>query len=139
MKRRTSLRLASVLLAPWLALIFAEPIIVRECTMAAVASGQVADAGSMDGMPGMGGAAQTSAPANEHGSPATPPARDLSGLCCVSGCCASAPVALDAAREIAWLNVEVRHEVPVVATVESALDSADHVLPFANGPPAILS
>jgi hypothetical protein len=143
MRRSLSSRLFAALFAPWFAFVVAEPVPLHDCPVhsAHAVSGVSAlapDAASHAMMMAHGemdhAAMQESAPAeHHHGS-------EHAGhhqCCCLGMSCASAIVALaPAPLPLAWVPVEVVRNVPRPAAIPLAPSGADHVLPFANGPPA---
>jgi hypothetical protein len=132
MRRSLSFRFFSALFAPWFALSVAEPVALHDCpihSVHAVASHQMADHIMMaDG--GMDHAAPPAhRDASSHGSHRQ--------CCCPDSSCASAVVALtSSAPHHAWVPVEIQREVPRAEADSLVPSNAEHVLPFANGPPA---
>jgi hypothetical protein len=140
MTRRTSLRIASALLTPWMVLTAVAPAVGRACPMMQAAHHTGAPgampSAPMDGMPGMA----ATAPAERNASaPATPMPSGAPCCCCTSGCCASAAVAITPAPEVAVAAIVARRDVQPVAPRAAESADAEHVLPFANGPPAHLA
>jgi len=129
-------RVVAALLAPWFAVVAADPAAVHRCDMhmAPVAAQAAAVAMPM----GHDHAAMMrhadGHQADRHGTSNTPPA---SHHCtCPGGCCASAPVAVQVTPELTWVPVFVLRGAPVSPTISAPVSDAEHVLPFANGPPS---
>jgi hypothetical protein len=129
MTRRTRTRIACVLLAPWLAITVAGPG-ASACTMRGV---HVASAmPDMPGMPGM-----PDADGARTKSPTAPGQHSSSTSCCIGACCcAVAPQAPADAPELSLAATTATCELAVGDADGIAPAAADHLLPFANGPPA---
>jgi hypothetical protein len=140
MRRSLSARVFAALFAPWFAFVVAEPVPMHDCP---VHSAHAAAAGPTDvasdemvmAHDGMEHAAMEHAvPAHQHGAPGHAGHHQC---CCLGMSCASVIVALvPAPLPLGWLPAEIArvsawpHADPLGAA------TADHVLPFANGPPA---
>jgi hypothetical protein len=141
------------LLAPWLALLMAEPVALHGCAMHAAPSpvattaahaATATDAGdAMAGMHAMSHAsatptATTAARAHlastTHSSGTDAPSHQHCD--CLSGCCTSAPTSLPTLTAAALVASVASAPTQLAHPQVAALVSADHVLPFANGPPA---
>ena len=132
MRRSLSFRLFAALFAPWFALTVAEPLALHDCpihSVHAVAAHSVADHTMMAD----GGMDHATAPAH-HDAPGHGSHRQC---CCPDSSCASAIVALtSSAPQLAWVPAQIQRDVPRAAADAWVLSNAEHVLPFANGPPA---
>lgn len=151
MARRLSTRITAALVAPWLAFVLAEPVPMHECAVHGIHASGSHGAGSRAAgahtaashagagvAHGMDAGMQMPVAQGDHGAqPEGSP--DSSGghrhCSCLGGCCAAAPVTLVGAPELAFAPEQVRAETSVARSAEFAPASAEHVLPFANGPP----
>ena len=132
MHRSLSFRLFAALFAPWFALTVAEPSAVHDCPIHSV------HAVALHGMPDHammadGAMDHAAAPADQgvpqHGS------HHL--CCCPDSSCAAAVVAFTSpAGQLDWVPAEIQRVVPQLMAVAVVPASAEHTLPFANGPPA---
>jgi hypothetical protein len=129
LRRSPGTRLFAAAFAPWLALVMAEPVALHECAMHS----------------GHGVQATTTAMAHQHGTgahadtvPAHTPSRDAAAnyCTCLGGCCAAAAVALPGAVELSFAPASVRAERCAEPCEQAVPAAGEHLLPFANGPPA---
>jgi hypothetical protein len=134
MHRRSPLgRLPGFLVAVWFAVFQSEPMVVHACAMH--------DGGPGHGATGVAAASVVDAHA-DHGSgsraSATPPGEDESPdrCTCPGGCTAASAVALPVAAESAITGAGMRDAGSHSRRPETIrTPGADHVHPFANGPP----
>jgi hypothetical protein len=122
-------RSVAALFAPWLMVVMAEPAALHTCAMHAGHMVRMADmAASADAGHHMDAPDADQAPGTpEHSS---------HHCTCLGGCCAASPVATPSAPELSWVPVEHRRGDSPIADEQRPAISAEHVLPFANGPPA---
>jgi hypothetical protein len=141
MRRSLSFRLFAALFAPWFAVVVAEPVPLHDCPMHSLhpaaahpmASSSVTPAGGR-GMSGMAHAGlEQSKSFKEHGLPTHPAHHQC---CCMGASCATALAAIARVPHLAWIPVQLRSETVPTFAASFANSSAEHVLPFANGPPA---
>jgi hypothetical protein len=132
--------LLSTLFALWFAVILGDPGVLHSCAMH----------GAGGGHGGHGSAAATTAPAEmhgmshdmsdmAHGAPAESPHDRQPPVCtCVGHCCATTATApLPRVATIELPTLDVPHVAPSVGPAEFAPAAPDHLIPFANGPPAV--
>lgn len=127
MRRSLGIRVFAAVLAPWCALVMAEPMALHECAMHSGRGVQASAAAHMHGRTPVA----EHAPA--HGSSHDGPARHCT---CLGGCCAAAILALPGVVELSVAPVSVRAARVADTADRIALPVAGHLLPFANGPPA---
>jgi uncharacterized protein YcbX len=132
MRRSLPFRLFAALFAPWFAVVVAEPVPIHNCpihSVHAVAAHSMADHTMMaDG-------AMDHAAAPQH--QGTPLHGSHKHCCCPDSSCASVAVAFtSSAPQLEWVPEEIQRDVPRSTAVSFVLTSAEHVLPFGNGPPA---
>ena len=138
MRRSLPFRLFAALFAPWFAFAVAEPAALHECpihSVHAVAAHSSAGHSMTADHSMMADGVMDHATAPEH--------RDVSThgthtqCCCPDSSCAAAVVALTtSAPALAWVPAQIQREAPRSAAVAFVPTSAEHTLPFANGPPA---
>lgn len=131
MRRSPVTRVFAALLAPWCAVVMAEPMALHECAMHSGHSGQAAAVSHMHGMSATAATAGNAVPAR--------PGHDgAAKYCtCLGGCCAATGASVPSTIELSFAPTvvrEARAQAPVALVVPAA---AEHVLPFANGPPAV--
>jgi hypothetical protein len=121
-------RLLSSLFALWFAVVLGDPGMLHSCAMH---GGEHAGHGTAAAQHHMAGMA--------HEAPAEPQRDQAPPVCtCVGHCCATtapAPLPLVATLELPALDVA--HAAPNVVPAEIAPAAPDHLIPFANGPPAV--
>jgi uncharacterized protein involved in copper resistance len=153
MRRPLRTRLLGAVLAPWLALFLAEPLPLHGCSMhglpgvesmqgtAPVAIAPPShDAMGMDhgAMAGMAHDAMGDMPHDAPGAPTDDaPGHHGHACTCLGGCCAPAPVSLAAPPALAWVPEAIARTTHRFAGPVAPAARAPHVLPFANGPPAL--
>ena len=128
MQRSPATRVLAAVFAPWFAIVMAEPAALHQCAMHAGHAVHVA-------APAMGHAHGMQAHGDD--TPAHAPGEDSAAryCTCLGGCCAAAPVAVPVASELSRIPSQVR-AVPRPHPVEEVVSAAaEHLLPFANGPP----
>lgn len=123
MRRSPVARLFAAVLAPWFALVMAEPAALHQCAMH-----------SRHGVTTMASQHATHA----HAVPVRAPDPDQTArhCTCLGGCCAAAPVAVPGAVEFSFAPASVRSGRSAQPAEQFAPAAAEHLLPFANGPPA---
>ncbi|MFI5245561.1 MAG: hypothetical protein ACHQQR_10075 [Gemmatimonadales bacterium] len=141
MRRSLPFRLFATLLAPWFAVVVAEPVPMHDCpehslhpaAVHAMASSHVASAGEsgMSGMPHAG--MEPSKSGHDHGAPGHTTHHQC---CCLGACCAAALAPIARAPQLAWVPAALRSEVALPGSVSFAPSAIEHALPFANAPPA---
>ncbi len=129
MQRSPATRVLAAVIAPWFAIVMAEPAALHQCAMH---SGHAvhAAAGTMAHQHGMD--------ARADAVPGRAPSRDEAAryCTCLGGCCAAAPVAVPVTSELSWIPSSIRSESRAEAAEQVLPAAAGHLLPFANGPPA---
>lgn len=131
MRRSLPFRLFAALFAPWLAFSVAQPLALHDCPVHSVHA--AATASMADHMMMADGAMDhAAAPAHRHASHGS-----HRQCCCPDSSCASLVVALvSPALPHAWVPVEIQRNVRRGEVNAFPPSNAEHVLPFANGPPA---
>jgi hypothetical protein len=133
MRRSLLRRVFAAVLAPWVVVVMSEPAALHECAMHS-AHAIPASAAHTHGMSahvhGMTG--------SEHLAPQGSPSHDAaSKYCtCLGGCCAATILALPGVAELSFAPIGIRAERPAESAERSAPATTEHLLPFANGPPA---
>ena len=135
-RRSPVIRFLAVLFAGWFSVFQAEPAAFHACAMHSAGHGAMAAPAAAHPMPGheMMGHAPAAAPAADDA-----PAPHTATQCtCPDGCAATGIVALPATTELATLvaPAEVRDATRPANDGLCGRD-ADHLLPFANGPPRL--
>jgi hypothetical protein len=141
MRRSLPTRLFAAFFAPWFALVVAEPVPMHECpehslhpaashAVLAAALAQ-ADAHGEHSMP-QGDMEQMGATHGHRSSSHT----SHRYCCCLGACSAAAVAALTTPPRLAWLPLEIRRIASHLSAGSFSPASAEHALPFANGPPA---
>jgi hypothetical protein len=140
MRRSLSFRLFTALFAPWFAILVAEPVPLHDCPMHSLHPAAAhamtsrhappAEAFGTPTMPRPG--MEHSKSGHEHGAPV----HSAHQCCCMGVCCATALAPIARVPQLAWVPAALRSEVVPTFAASSGFDSAEHVLPFANGPPA---
>jgi len=132
MRRSRSSRLFAALFAPWFAISMAEPVPIHDCPVhpSRVHAMARMSAPAVDRAPA---GAEHSARADRHDAKGHGTAHQC---CCLGACCASAPATIAAPPQLLQCSALPRHEAAYSTTSSTAQTVAEHVLPFANGPPA---
>ncbi|MEP7345713.1 MAG: hypothetical protein ABI877_10615 [Gemmatimonadaceae bacterium] len=128
-------RALAAVIAPWFALVMAEPAALHTCSVhsgaipnvTATAPATASHSMAAHNHGGMNASAAEQAPAAPH--------HGGNQCSCLGGCCAPSPVRLDTPSVLSWLPVEVLQERPRAATDEIRASADEYLLPFANGPP----
>ena len=128
MRRSLSSRIFAAFFAPWFAIVVAEPVPLHDCP-----EHSLHPAAAHAGMEHPGAAQEHSHATEKHGAPGNAAHRHC---CCLGTSCATALAPLDRAPQLAWVPAEQRREAPPVFAASFTPASAEHFLPFANGPPA---
>jgi hypothetical protein len=130
--RRSLLRRAfAAVFAPWVVVVMSEPAALHECAMHSV-HGTALSAAPMPGLPGH--AHSMSGHTVSQGAPGHGAA--LKYCTCLGGCCAATIPGLPGVAELSFAPVGIRAERPVESAERAASEATEHLLPFANGPPA---
>lgn len=132
MRRSPPFRLFAAFFAPWFAFAVAEPAALHECPVHSV---HAAASHPMAGHVMTDGAAMDDLAAPAHPGPSHEGSHHR--CCCPDSSCASAAVALVVSEpRIDWVPAKLQLDVLPAPASSFVPASAEHALPFANGPPA---
>jgi hypothetical protein len=130
-------RIAGLLFAAWFTVFQTEPAVVHACAMHGAASGHGAHGQLTAAGANLSNAADAHT-SHEAGAaePATPDDESGATCTCPGGCAAASTVAIPGATEAAIAEAAILNAATLRTHHETFLAAdADHVLPFANGPP----
>lgn len=132
--RRSLLRRGfAAVLAPWVVAVVSEPAALHECAMHS-AHGIPAFTAQMHGMSGH---VHGMTPSGQFASRGTPSDDAAGKYCtCLGGCCAATILMLPGLAELSFAPVSIRAERPAESAERAVPAATEHLLPFANGPPA---
>ena len=131
-----SSRVLAAIIAPWFAIVMAEPAALHTCSVhsgTAVGATAAAPATASHSLAVHQHSAEN--PESGHSSPASPH-HGGKQCTCLGGCCAASPVSIDRPSFLSWIPAQLQRERPIAPAGESRAAPGDYLLPFANGPPS---
>jgi len=138
MTRRSPVaRSFGAVLALWFSIFTMEPAALHVCAQHS-GHGVAAPAAASSASAAMPAGHMHHAAAAEHTPTHTPAPHESGAQCtCPGGCCVSSAVRVPAASDELTVEVAVPAHHPIAAVVSLVATNAEHVLPFANGPPTV--